>query len=129
VATPHDRGFAFTVWRGRVWSAALRLRGVPACILQPGTFGLTDPWELPLNEMKLVKVMGRGHILWYGPVVWVERARRARIVRDVQKVLDLDNCGVIDSGHIQFEISGSLAADALPEHKLIAADLLGCCVR
>src|SRR5262245_5065653 len=81
--------------------------------------------------MKLVKVgrqLGLSHILWCGPEVWVEWARRARIVRDVQEVLDLDNRGMIDFGHIQLEICNRLADEAFPEHKLIAADLLGCCV-
>jgi hypothetical protein len=46
--------------------------------------------------------LDRGHILWCGRVVRVERAHRIRIVRGVQKMLDVGRHGMIEFGHIRF---------------------------
>src|SRR5262245_55296662 len=63
------------------------------------------PSELPLSKMKialLVRQLDLGHILWCGRVVRVKHAHRIRVVRGVQKMLDVSRHGVIDFGHIRF---------------------------
>src|SRR5262249_34222089 len=58
-----------------------------------------------LSKMKIavmVRQLDLGHILWCGRVVRVERAHRVRVVRGVQKMLDVSRHGVIDFGHIRF---------------------------
>jgi hypothetical protein len=50
----------------------------------------------------VVRQLDRGHILWCGRVVRVERAHRIRIVRGVQKMLDVGRHGMIEFGHIRF---------------------------
>src|SRR5262249_60582437 len=63
------------------------------------------PSELPLSKMKIalmVRQLDLGHILWCGRVVRVNHAHRIRVVRGVQKMLDVGRHGVIDFGHIRF---------------------------
>jgi hypothetical protein len=67
-----------------------------------------------LGKMKFargLRQLGLDHILWGHRVVRVERAHRIRIVRDVQKFLDLVILGVIDFGHIRFEVGRRLVWD------------------
>jgi hypothetical protein len=74
-----------------------------------------------------LRQLGLDHILWGHRVVRVECAHRIRIVRDVQKVLDLGNNGGIDFGHIRFEVRGRVV-EVFLEDELVVAALLGCCV-
>src|SRR5262249_41440896 len=58
-----------------------------------------------LSKMKIavmVRQLDLGHILWCGRVVRVERAHRIRIVRGVQKMLDVGRHGMIEFGHNRF---------------------------
>ena len=50
----------------------------------------------------VVRQLDRGHILWCGRVVRVDRAYRICVVCGVQKMLDVGRHGVIDIGHIRF---------------------------
>src|SRR5499433_1532695 len=50
----------------------------------------------------MVRQLDLGHILWCGRVVRVERAHRIRIVRGVQKMLDVGRHGMIEFGHNRF---------------------------
>src|SRR5262245_29777528 len=71
---------------------------------KPSTSART-PSEFLLSKMKIavvVRQLDRGHILWCGRVVRVERGHRIRIVRRVQKMLDVGRHGVIEFGHIRF---------------------------
>ena len=48
-----------------------------------------------LSKMKIavmVRQLDLGHILWCGRVVRVQRAHRVRVVRSVQKMLDVGRC-------------------------------------
>src|SRR6516162_7597991 len=57
-----------------------------------------------LSKMKIavmVRQLDLGHILWCGRVVRVERARRVRVVRGVQKMPDVGN-DVIGFDHVRF---------------------------
>jgi hypothetical protein len=59
-----------------------------------------------LSKMKIavmVRQLDLGHILWCGRVVRVQRAHRVRVVRGVQKVLDVGN-GVIGFDHVRFHV-------------------------
>jgi hypothetical protein len=78
-------------------------------------------------KIALVRHLDLGHILWCRRVGRIERAHRIRIVRDVQKLLDLVIPGVIDFGHIRFEV-GDRVVEVFPEDELVGAELLGCCV-
>ena len=50
----------------------------------------------------VVRQLHLGHILRCGRVVRVKHAHRIRVVRGVQKMLDVGRHGVIDFGHIRF---------------------------
>jgi len=59
-----------------------------------------------LSKMKIavmVRQLDLGHILWCGRVVRVERAHRVRVVRGVQKMLDVGN-SVIGFDHVRFHV-------------------------
>src|SRR6516165_8006484 len=59
-----------------------------------------------LSKMKIavmVRQLDLGHILWCGRVVRVECAHRVRVVRGVQKMLDVGN-GVIGFDHVRFHV-------------------------
>src|SRR5262245_23728373 len=61
--------------------------------------------EFLLSKVKIavvVRQLDRGHILWCGRVVRVERAHGVRVVRGVEKMLDVGRHGVIEFGHIWF---------------------------
>jgi hypothetical protein len=51
----------------------------------------------------MLRQLDRGHILWCGPVVRVERAHRVRVVRGVQKMSDVGN-GVIGFDLVRFHV-------------------------
>src|SRR5262249_22346569 len=58
-----------------------------------------------LSKMKIavmVRQLDLGHILWCDRVVRVKHAHRIRVVRGLQKMLDVGRHGVIDFGHIRF---------------------------
>ena len=79
-----------------------------------------------LSKMKIavvVRQLDRGHILWCGRVVRVERAHRIRIVRGVQKMLDVGRHGVIEFGHIRF-----VAHDHVVTYVFRKDEFVGCCV-
>jgi hypothetical protein len=86
----------------------------------------TDPSEFLLSNMKIavvVRQLDRGHILWCGRVVRVKRAHRIRIVRGVQKMLDVGRHGVIEFGHILF-----VAHDHVVTCVFRKDEFVGCCV-
>src|SRR5262249_53592292 len=72
--------------------------------VRPSTLVRT-PSEFLLSKMKIamvVRQLDRGHILWCGRVVRVERAAGIGGVRGVRKMLDVGRHGVIEFGHIRF---------------------------
>ena len=75
-----------------------------------------------LSKMKIavmVRQLDLSHILWCGRVVRVERAHRVRMVRSVQKMLDVGN-GVIDFDHVQFHVRDLVMA-------FLEDELVRCC--
>src|SRR5262249_53478546 len=50
----------------------------------------------------MVRQLDLGHILWCARLVRVERGHRIRIVRGVQKMLDVGRHGMIEFGHNRF---------------------------
>src|SRR5262249_9248094 len=82
--------------------------------------------EFLLSKMKIavvVRQLDRGHILWCGRVVRVERAHRIRVVRGVQKMLDVGRHGVIEFGQIRF-----VAHDHVVTYVFRKDEFVGCCV-
>jgi hypothetical protein len=76
-----------------------------------------------LSKMKIavmVRQLDLGHILWCGRVVRVERAHRVRVVRGVQKMLDVGN-GVIGFDHVRFHVRDLVMA-------FLEDELVRCCV-
>src|SRR6516225_2440295 len=79
-----------------------------------------------LSKMKIavmVRQLDLGHILWCGRVVRVERAHRVRVVRGVQKMLDVGRHGMIDFGHI-----GIVVRDGVVTYVWREDEFVGCCV-
>jgi hypothetical protein len=60
--------------------------------------------ELLSSKMKIAVVVRVGHILWRDRVVRVDCADRIRVVRGIQKMLDVGSHGVIDFGHIRLVV-------------------------
>src|SRR5215831_10624258 len=76
-----------------------------------------------LSKMKIavmLRQLDRGHILWCGRVVRVERAHRVRVVRSVQKMPDVGN-GVIGFDHVRFHVRDLVMA-------FLEDELVRCCV-
>ena len=71
----------------------------------------------------VVRQLDRGHILWCGRVVRVERAHGIRVVRGVLKMLDVGKHGVIEFGHIWF-----VAHDHVVTYVFRKDEFVGCCV-
>ena len=71
----------------------------------------------------VVRQLDRDHIVWRGRVVRVERAHRIRVVRGVQKMLDVGRHGVIEFGHIWF-----VAHDHVVTYVFRKDEFVGCCV-
>jgi len=71
----------------------------------------------------VVRQLDRGHILWCGRVVRVERAHGIRVVRGVQKMLDVGRHGVIEFGHIRF-----VTRDHVVTYVFREDEFVGCCV-
>src|SRR6516165_9662093 len=93
--------------------------------VRPSTLVRT-PSEFLLSKMKIavvVRQLDRGHILWCGRVVRVERAHGIRVVRGVQKMLDVGRHGVIEFGHIRF-----VARDHVVTYVFREDEFVGCCV-
>src|SRR6516162_3227468 len=108
-ATPYW-GRTFTGWIApacgwRTYSITSSARGssVNGTVRPSGLVPI--PSELLLSKMKIalvVRQLDLGHILRCGRVVRVKHAHRIRVVRGVQKMLDVGRHGVIDFGHIRF---------------------------
>src|SRR5262249_41874636 len=84
------------------------------------------PSEFLLSKMKIavvVRQLDRDHIVWRGRVVRVERAHRIRVVRGVQKMLDVGRHGVIEFGQIWF-----VAHDHVVTYVFRKGEFVGCCV-
>src|SRR6516162_10972109 len=71
----------------------------------------------------VVRQLDRGHILWCGRVVRVERAHGIRVVRGVLKMLDVGKHGVIEFGYIWF-----VAHDHVVTYVFREDEFVGCCV-
>ena len=84
-------------------------------------FDIPIPSKLLLSEMKIALMVRQdlGHILWCSRVVRVERAHRIRLVRGVQKMLDVGGHGLIDFGHIRFVARDRVVTEVVPEDEFV----------
>jgi hypothetical protein len=74
-----------------------------------------------MKSVRMVLRLHVGRLWWCVPVARVGRAHRIRLVRCVQKMLDVGRHGVIDFDHIRFVVRDRAVTGVVREDELVGA--------